>query len=131
MTTVVGQKNIVSHAINIGINIAIDIWALVTFGPDILFFIFLALTFYQVFLAYVDLKKNISVEETGVKINDQEYTYDKIVLAQAKGNFFTGNRVIVTVEGGKQYRVNVKNFQEVALAITNNKTIASNAAQTA
>ncbi|MCL2213445.1 MAG: hypothetical protein FWB93_06410 [Oscillospiraceae bacterium] len=125
MTTVVGSKNIATHVMNIGINIAIDIWTLVTFGPDILFFIFLAFTFFQIFLAYTDLKKSISVDATGVKMNGTEYTYDRIVLAQAKRSFFAGNRVTVTVDGGKQYRFNLGNFQEVADAINNNKAISS------
>ena len=129
MTTVVGQKRYASAAIFILASIVLDIFIFIRLGAGIVFFAALAYTLYQVYESHMELKKSIVVDETGVKINGQEYTYDKIVLAQARSSFFIGVRVTITVEGGKQYHFSVSNFQEVALAITNNKTIVNNAAQ--
>ena len=124
---IVGEKPIVTQAIGIALNIVIDIWWAVSYGVDIIFWIFVAITAVQVVQAVITLQKSISVEDQQVVINGEAIPYSNIAGASTPKSFLSQKRVDVSTNDGKSYRIPANNAQAVCDAILTNMANVNNA----
>jgi len=121
MQNVVGRKPIASTLLGIAVNIAVDIWWLVSFGLDAVFGFFVGITAVQVFYAIFIMSKSINVKNHAVVINGNEIPYNHIHDVKTTKGILAAKGVTVKTADGKKHRVPVNNNTEVSTAIIANK----------
>jgi len=121
MQNIVGTKPLVGRIAGIVLNVGVDIWWFLDHGADLIFWLFAAFTLVQVVQAVLALRKNISVENSGVVINGTTIPYSSISDVKVRKGFLFERRVTVETVDGKSYPVPVNNPQEVSDAILGNR----------
>ena len=122
MQHISGEKPLAGQIVGIVVNIGIDIWWWINNGFDVVFWIFLGVTVFQVVQAIVTLRKSIHVADSGVTVNGTTIPYNMLADVSARKR-----RITVNTTDGKRYHVPINNAQAVNDAIWANRAVANGA----
>lgn len=107
---IVGKKSLISQITGISNIIAIDVWWVICYGFNYIFWIFVGSTIWVIVKSIIE---SISVEDSVVKINGSNVPYESITDVSTKGKA----RIIIKTNAGKRYKLSIINAQAVSDAI--------------